>query len=285
MGQSVDSTIYHPQKTLLVGSAGAAIGVGTLTGLTVLWYQEHDRSTFHFFNDNNDWLQMDKAGHAMTAYYLGRMGIRALQWTGTAPKKSVWIGGLYGFTYLSAIEVLDGFSDGYGFSPGDLIANAAGAGLVIGQELAWKDQRVQLKVSAHFSEYAQYRPELLGTSALERLLKDYNGQTYWLSVNGAAWFREKPVWLPAWLNFAGGYSADGMTGGSANPPYNSEGVPIPGFDRQRQFYLSLDVDLTRIRTNSKALKTIFELFSFVKFPAPALEFRSDGVVRGHWFYF
>ncbi len=283
--QPADSAIYYPDRTLLVGGAGAVIGVGTLTGLTVLWYKDHEKAPFHFFNDNNDWLQMDKAGHAMTAYYMGRMGIRALQWTGTDFKKSVWIGGLYGFAYLSAIEVLDGFSAGYGFSTGDVLANAAGSALVIGQELAWADQRAQLKFSAHLSGYAKYRPELLGSNTIERFLKDYNGQTYWLSVNGAAWFDEKPTWLPTWLNLALGYGADGMTGGSVNPPFNSSGIPIPHFERNRQFYLSLDVDLTRIQTRSKVLKTVFELFSFVKIPAPALEIRSDGAVRGHWLYF
>lgn len=283
--QPVDTVAFKPARAWLVGSAGAAIGGGSLIGLSAAWYEDHERAHFHFFNDNADWLQMDKVGHAMTAYYMGRMGIRAMEWTGTERKKSIWIGGLYGFAFLSGIEVLDGFSVDYGFSPGDMAANAVGATVVIGQELLWQEQRMLLKYSAHFTDYAQHRPEVLGSTEMERLLKDYNGQTYWLSVNGAAWFNEKPNWLPRWLNIAAGYSVDGLTGGTSNPAFNSDGDPIPQFSRQRQFYLSVDVDLTRIQTRSKALKTCFELLSFVKFPAPALEFNQGGVVRGHWIYF
>ncbi len=285
VAQSADTVAFKPARAWLVGSSGAAIGAGTIVGLSVLWYKDHDRSQFHLFNDNGDWLQMDKAGHAMTAYYMGHMGIRALQWTGTERKKAVWIGGLYGFTYLTAIEVLDSFSDEYGFSVGDVASNGMGAAMAIGQELLWREQRMFLKFSAQYSPYAQYRPEVLGSEPLERLLKDYNGQTYWLSVNASAWFREKPDWLPAWLNIAAGYGVDGLTGGTSNPAFNHEGEPLPFFQRQRQLYLSIDVDLTRIKTRSKVLRTCFDLLSFVKIPAPAIEINQQGTVRGHWIYF
>lgn len=283
--QSSDTTKYNPHRTLLVGSAGAVIAGGTIVGLSALWYKDQPRTSFHFFNDNADWLQMDKVGHAMTSYYLGRMGIRAMEWTGTERKKAVLIGGLYGFAYLTAIEVLDGFSAEWGFSLGDMAANAGGAGLLIGQELLWRDQRMVLKYSASFSPYAKYRPELLGSSAMERLLKDYNGQSYWLSVNAAAWFNEKPSWLPVWLNVALGYSGDGMLGGTSNPDFNSAGEALPHFDRRRQFLLSVDIDLTRIKTRSKVLRTCFELFNFVKIPAPAIELDQRGKFTGHWLYF
>lgn len=285
IGQSGDSSEYKPGRVLLIGSSGAVISGGTLLGLSVLWFSDQPRTSFQFYNDNADWLQIDKVGHATTAYYLGRIGMRALEWTGTQRKRAVLIGGMYGFVYLTAVEVLDGFSAAYGFSPGDMVANAAGAGLLIGQEYLWREQRIVLKYSAGFSPYAKYRPEVLGSSVMERLLKDYNGQSYWLSVNAAAWFKEKPNWLPGWLNVAVGYSGDGMLGGTSNPEFNSAGDPLPHFERQRQFYLSLDIDLTRINTRSKVLRTCFELFSFVKIPAPTIELNQSGKVTGHWLYF
>lgn len=254
-------------------------------GLSQVWYREEPMEAFHLFDDNSSWLQMDKVGHTMTAYYMGNMGIKAMQWTGTKRKKAIWIGGLYGFAYLSAIEVLDGFSSEWGFSVGDMAANAAGSALAISEQLLWDEQRIFMKYSAQFTDYAQYRPAVLGSSAMERLLKDYNGQTYWLSVNVSSWFREKPKWLPAWINIAAGYGVDGLTGGEANIAFTDNGFPVPNFKRQRQFYLSLDLDLTRIPTNSKVLRTCFDLLSFVKFPAPALEIKSGGVVKGHWIYF
>lgn len=283
--QTVDSTAFYPKRAWLVGSVGAVGSAATLVGLSQLWYSEEPMEKFHLFNDNQDWLQMDKAGHAVTAYNLGNLGIKALRWTGTKRKKAIWYGGLYGFFYLTSVEVLDGFSKEWGFSVGDMSANAMGTGVVIAQELLWDEQRVRMKFSAGFSKYAAYRPEVLGSSTMERLLKDYNGQTYWLTTSPAAWMKQKPDWFPGWLSLAVGYGVDGLTGGTKNPLYSSSGLPMPYFPRQRQFYLSLDVDLTRIKTRSKVLKTCFELISFIKIPAPAIEVTSAGKWRGHWLHF
>lgn len=280
-----DTAVWSGPRTALVASAGTVISTGTLIGLSELWFADQPRTSFRFFNDNADWLQMDKIGHMTSSYYLGRIGMRALQWTGTSRKNAVWWGGTFGFVYLTAVEVLDGFSAAYGFSAGDMVANALGTGIFVGQELLWQEQRVLLKYSVRLSPYAQYRPEVLGSSVVERLLKDYNGQSYWLSINAAAWFKKKPDWLPGWVNLAIGYSGDGMLGGGSNPEFNAAGEPLPSFNRQRQFFLSLDVDLTRIRTKSKVLRTCFELISIVKIPAPAIEINQSGELRGHWVYF
>jgi hypothetical protein len=107
-------------------------------------------------------------------------------------------------------------------------------------------------------------------------LKDYNGQTYWLSLNPASFMKEGTR-FPKWLNIAFGYGAEGMTGGDFNPPYvDANGKQIE-FDRYRQYYLSLDVDLTRIKTRSKFLRTFFNTIGFLKIPAPALEFSKKGI--------
>jgi hypothetical protein len=60
----------------------------------------------------------------------------------------------------------------------DIIANASGTALFV----LWKEQRITPKFSFHTTQYAQYRPNVLGSSLAEQMLKDYNGQTYWLSV-------------------------------------------------------------------------------------------------------
>jgi hypothetical protein len=83
------------------------------------------------------------------------------------------------------------------------------------------------------------------------------------------------------LNVAAGYGADGMIGGYSNPPLaDGFGNPL-AFERYRQFYLSLDIDLTRIKTRSPFLKAALMAFGFIKIPAPALEFNKYGV-KGHW---
>lgn len=226
---------------------------------------------------------MDKIGHMTTAYYIGRIGIDFFKWGGMERKKAVWFGGMLGSVYQSTIEVLDGYSTEWGFSNGDFIANTTGSMLVITQELLWKEQRIVLKYGFQQNPYARYRPNVLGSNLQENLLKDYNGQTYWLSVNPASFISSSHC-FPKWLNIAIGYGADGMIGGTINPTLTDENGNNLYFERYRQFYLSLDVDLTRIKTRSIILKTLFTTIGFIKIPAPALEFNKHGV-KGSWIGF
>ncbi len=252
----------------------------SLVGLNNLWYSDFPRSSFHFFNDNDAWMQIDKAGHTMTAYYTGKVGIGLLKWSGVERKKAIWYGGSLGFVYLTAVEVLDGFSADWGASAGDIAANILGSAILIGQELAYDEQRIVLKYSFHQTPFALIRPKMLGSNLIENLLKDYNGQTYWFSANIHSFLHEESG-FPKWLNIAFGYGADGMLGAVENIWWDEDGIEINRTDipRYRQYYLSLDVDLTRIPLKSKFLKACSSAFGFIKVPFPALEYnRVDGIV-------
>ncbi len=263
---------------------GQALVYGTsLTLLYQTWYKNYPQSNFHWFNDNDEWLQMDKIGHATTSAYFGKFGYEMYRWAGVERKKAIWIGGSSGFILLTVIEILDGFSAQWGASSGDFIANASGAALFIGQQLGWNEQRVYLKWSYHGTEYAKIRSDQLGTRFMERMLKDYNGQTYWLSGNIKS-FLPKRSNFPGWLNVAVGYGAEGMLGANGNPS-EINGLPAPEYDRYRQYFLSLDVDLARIKTRSHFLKFILNGLNFIKIPFPALEFNKNDGVKFHPFYF
>lgn len=260
----------------------ASLYTGAVIGLNYLWYEDYPRSSFHFINDNYEWMGMDKFGHATSSYYVGLLGYETLKWAGVKRKPAIWIGGSLGHIFLTSIEVLDGFSAEWGASWGDLIANAGGSALFISQQLLWNEQRIGLKYSFWPSEYANRRPELLGDNFIQQTLKDYNGQTYWLTCNVWSFLpnREKSM-FPKWLNIAVGYGANGMLGGSSNP------AEFSSIHRYHQFYLSLDIDLTKIRTKSKFLKTLFKTINFIKIPAPAIEFNTNTTdnVKFHWIFF
>ena len=83
------------------------------------------------------------------------------------------------------------------------------------------------------------------------------------------------------MNVAIGYGAEGML--TAREDEFLEGINNP--ERFRQFYLSLDIDLTKIKTNSHFLKTIFDVFNLIKVPFPALEITSKGIVKLHYISF
>ncbi|MBN2747235.1 MAG: DUF2279 domain-containing protein [Bacteroidales bacterium] len=262
----VDTVVNKKRLCLMAGAETVAIAT-TFTGLYMLWYRDYPMGRFHSFNDNSEWLQMDKVGHATSSYFLGKLGFDLMRGVGLDKRNALIFGGGVGLFYLTGVEIMDGFSNGWGFSYGDMIANTAGAALFIGQQWAFDKQIVSMKFSYSASPYAVYRPELLGENSLQRLLKDYNGQTYWLSVNLKSFMPNKNG-FPEWLNLAFGYGANGMLGGFSNPI----GTDYPQIERYRQFYLSPDIDWTRIPVKNKYLKFVLEVLSFVKLPAPALEY-------------
>jgi hypothetical protein len=273
-----DSLNTKRQNTVIISEA--LMASGALVGLNQLWYSDYPKSDFHFINDNSEWLQMDKLGHSFSSYHLGRLGAEALNWSGASKKNQLVYGAGLGFVFLTAVEVFDGFSSEWGASTGDIIANASGAAFYFSQELLWKEQRITPKFSFHTTQYANQRPAVLGSSFAEQILKDYNGQTYWLSVNLYSFSKGSKI--PKWLNLALGYGGDGMiTGNKENYSQNSTSNP----QRFRQFYLSWDVDLTKINTKSHFLKTIFSVLNTVKIPAPTIEIRQFNGIKWHLIYF
>lgn len=272
-----DSLSVFKKRKLVLGFSTLAVTSSSIIYLNQAWYAKYNTSNFHFFNDINEWCQLDKCGHTFTNYQTARLMMEAMNWAGYSDKKQILIGGLSGFTYMTAVEMMDGFSDGWGFSWGDMAANFLGTGMAIGQKIAWNKQRIQLKFMYHTSSYPQYNPSLLGKNLSERVLKDYNGQTYWLSINPSSFMKHENK-FPKWLNVAFGYGANGML----NAHYNKflvidENGNVINFDRYRQFYFSLDADLTRIKTKSKVLKSIFSVINIIKIPFPNLELSENKI--------
>lgn len=248
-------------KKRLFGSS-VVIGtsyVGSIISLQQVWYKESFQQDFHLFNDGKNWLQMDKAGHVYTCYYLSSVLSGNMRWNGLDTKKSNLIGGTIGLSYLTSLEILDGFSKDWGFSWWDMASNLGGAALFIGQEYAFSKQIFIPKFSFHTTKYASIRPEVLGSNFPEQLLKDYNGQTYWLSFSpGNLGLRSFPKWLC--LSF--GYSADEKLVGDAEvfEKYNSE----------REFLFSLDVDLNKLNIKNEFWKKVLKQVNVIKIPFPAI---------------
>lgn len=280
------------QKNRVPFVAGLNLAVygGSLFILHRAWYKDEPRTSFHVFDDSREWLQVDKVGHGWTAYNTGRAATLLWKWAGLPHKKAVWIGGLSGFVYLTGIEFLDAYSAKWGWSWSDIAANITGSALFMGQEFLWKEQRIQYKFSFHRKNYGEpmlekRADELYGDGLYERMLKDYNAQTYWFSFNLRS-FMPDSKW-PAWLNMAFGYGADGMFGGFRNSWKDESGMEITRYDipRKRQFFLSPDIDFTKIKTKSKFLKTGFVLLNAFKCPAPALMLDSKGKFKAYALYF
>ncbi len=300
--QSKLTNFVTPADTFNAKRLGLILGTETTlyTGATIAlyqyWYKDYPLSGFQFFNDNGEWLQYDKMGHFYTAYFETDITTKFYQWTGMNDHKAYWAGALTGSILQLTIEVFDGFSEKWGFSPGDIAANTLGAGLCAGQNYLWDEQRIKVKFSSHYADYSMYdqivqdrAAQLFGTTGPEKVLKDYNGQTTWLSVNPSM-FMSPETRFPKWLMVSAGYSVEGLLGGYENAwcddpevrPEDCDPAHLTQYndiDRYRQFYLSLDVDLTQIPVQSPYLKMLFNVLNIVKFPAPALEINQGQGLR------
>lgn len=275
---SSSAPVVNKKNLLIVAGANAVFYTGSFIALNKAWYADYDRTHFHFFNDIPEWNQMDKAGHIWTTYHVARASREMWAWTGLNKHTSAILGGVSGMVYQSIIEIQDAYSVEWGFSWGDVGANIAGAGLFVLQELAAGKQNVSIKMTFWPKKYSPdliaRRNEMFGSSVAERVLKDYNSQTYWVSANLQSLLPDLNV--PAWLNVAVGYGANGMYGGRSNEWIDKQGVyqDFRDVKRERKFYLSPDIDLTRIPTRSKLLRKVFFVLNVIKVPAPALMVKS-----------
>lgn len=256
---------------------GSSLYAVTLIGLNQIWYKNNPRTGFHFFDDHTEWQQVDKAGHFFTAYHISNTGFKVFQWTGMPKRKAVWLGSITGLIFQTPIEILDGFSTAYGASWTDLLANMAGSALVL-QNLFWEEPRIHTKFSFHQTAYAHLRPNILGENLPQQIIKDYNGQTYWLAFDIQPWLGKQSK-FPPWLNVSLGYGAENMV--FAHTKDNIQN----GYETYRQYYLSLDINLTRIPVRNKLVKSLFFALNTIHIPAPALEWnRKKGFIL-HGLYF
>lgn len=268
-----DSIPFNKKKVTRLAIGSAAVYTLGMVGLNEIWYKENPRERFHFFNDNAEWKQVDKVGHFYSSFYLSALSAKGFNQCGLPGRNAALVGVLTGFGSLLTIEVMDGYSSAYGASVGDLLANAGGSSFYWLQQSMWNEMRLQPKFSFHRTAYAPQRPNVLGDSFVQEVLKDYNGQTYWLSVDMDRFMR-----FPKWLNLAVGYGAEEMI--YARDANNL----VAGFTPHRQYYLALDLDLRFIQTRSRVLKSVLAVLSAIKLPAPTAVLTKDGLCF-HPFYF
>ena len=165
--------------------------------------------------------------------------------------------------------------------------------------------------TTHKSMTVKERVKLLYGDSIDTAIKDYNAINYWLSFNLKSFVLEKAKndniegiinkdithhtsritqlsKIPDWLNVAVGYGAENMYGGYENK-WESETsgnfeLEDKDFKRYRQYYISLDVDWNRIKTDNLYHKTLATIFNSIKVPSPTLEISEKGI-RVHWLFF
>ena len=95
VGQKIDNRNYPDTLNRKILStaiiAESAFYLGGMSYLQFIWYKDHDRVPFHFYNDNSGYLQVDKFGHAFGAYMESYIGYHWLRRAGVPKNKSIEI--------------------------------------------------------------------------------------------------------------------------------------------------------------------------------------------------
>ncbi len=249
----------------------------TLAILQLTWYGKDGMVPFHWFDDLDEWQQIDKLGHYLSTFHVARVLIYTF-WNNNLGKRSgTLVGGISAFLLISMYEWFDGHSPSYGASAYDIAANGLGALSASLQLWFWGQARVLPQLSFHSSPYAALRPNVLGNGLSEAWIKDYNGQTIWFLFNPhylLGWKR----W-PHWLGISLGYGGEQMLYGRLLQNHEH------GYHPYHQWYIALGPDLTFLRSNRYlAVRRMMNIVDIVRIPTPALELNMIGQATQLVFY-
>jgi hypothetical protein len=85
-----DSTLRYKKKIKTLAITSAIGYVGAYATLGYFWYSNQTTSNFHFFNDNQEWMQMDKFGHALGAFAISETAVQTLRNIGMERKSHTY---------------------------------------------------------------------------------------------------------------------------------------------------------------------------------------------------
>lgn len=269
-----NSDINFLKLSAIVGAMVSADLVGYFYQRQV-WYRE-ETTVFHtldFTNDWKKWQQMDKIGHFTDAYFTSDLAGKLYRWSGFSGNTSVWLGALSGWIWMLQIELSDAFMAEWGFSWGDMLTNTLGSGFYVLQQFNYDLLGgIHPKFSWHKSDAwteGRYYREPGG------LIEDYEGMTFWITVNPHHYFPESwknsyPEWL-APLGIAFGQGAK-----------NIAGNPWGGY---KEFFVGLDIDIRKIPVGDDLdfLRFLKSEFNFIRLPLPTIRFSPSGTWFGFYF--
>ncbi len=277
--QTIDSLEFRKKRQIFFGSYGTTYVV-SMTGLYFTWYDSYKKTKFHWFDDSKEWQQIDKIGHAFTAFQLNQNTFFSLKKLGYNEKQSIYYSAISSFLVMNTIEIFDGFSEKWGASYSDIVFNAIGTSLFSLQQYFFKKVPVKVKFSYHYTPLSNVRPNALGSKPWDKILKDYNGQTYWLNVNIHDFV---PRFKPKWLNISFGYGGYNMIYAKENEQIiNIGNYPSSELKYDKKHYrrllLSLDISPHKINTKFSCLNKFLKVFSVIKLPFPSVEINKHQIV-------
>jgi len=264
---SVDiKTEIEPAKLFGVASLtliayGAAYGFVFEKG----WWDDNGGRGFHFENDFDYALNLDKLGHFAAGVVLGEFFYEGYHWAGASEFQSYLFAGLSALATHIAIDIKDGFAPKWGFSIFDVLSGGIGGFLPMAERYVPLFKYIDLKWSYWINSNAYYDHQHDASGGI--FTDDYVNQTFWLSVKPYRMLPEAArKYYPSWLAIAVGLSIDEKV-------FTKEPHP------RREVYVALDYDLEAFRPQSRFARFAVKMLNYFKLPAPTIQVYPEF----HWY--
>jgi len=250
---------------------------GGTTGLFILQHKYQlnsiwkEQTNFRIIESWNYALYTDKFGHFWSGNFISYIYRDLFQEIGISSETSIWLGGFMGLSYLTYIEIMDGYGKDWGFEPSDFYFNLLGSIYFVSQHY--------LPILQNITPKAMYfKPEShneLSRNPSNNFIDNYSGQTFFLSINvyNLLPMELKKYWIN-WLEISVGYSARNL---SYLPPTSKDGnvnsyEVFPGVWGSPRFIIALDYNLVKMLPDGPPFWNWFkQTINYIKFPSPALE--------------
>jgi hypothetical protein len=254
-----------PWRMALLGTIGAGVFTAMHIYYKDTWWKDQ-RRFFKFAEDGYYARNVDKVSHIYTANVFTELTAVAYEWAGISPGKSLLYGAITSMAYETYIEINDGFAPIWGFDWVDMGANFFG--------VLYPFLQREIPVLKNFTFKWSFKPEWVKrkVSNSNDLLDDYTNMTFWLGVSPEGLLPKKAAkYYPGFLGFAIGLSLKNASHATGTT------------DAYREWFISLDYDITKLPGKSDFLKKLKKILNFYHFPAPAVRVSPSGVWYGLYF--
>jgi len=251
----VSSRIIPWKLALVSGSVLSVYGVSYFLVFGKSWWGTEPQP-FHFENDFEYALNLDKLGHLYSGILMGEFFYDGLIWSGLShiPAR-IFAGGFASLTHVG-IDIKDGLGP-WGYSIWDVIAGSVGGFWPYLKDICPLLEPLKFKATywKHSQAYWNHQDKTIFTD-------DYVNWTYWLSFKTEWLFPKsaRPYW-PDWLYIAAGVSVDDIAV-----------IEDDGINGSREYYVSLDVDLDGIIKPKKYVyNRLLTYITTIKLPTPSIQ--------------
>jgi len=272
-----------PNLTTKIKPIPAAILGGIFTAIFIVQHELQQNTIwkqtgpFNIQEDGQWTYYLDKGGHFYGTYMPSYLMSEFLMTAGFSWDMSTILGSIFGLCYTGYVEILDGYSVGFGFSPTDFYADIAGSSFFLAQHY--------VPFLQNFTPKFQYvKPSWIGElnrKPSESFIDDYSSQTFWMSVNVHN-ILPKSInkYWPKWMELSFGYAVYSLCDPTSYKGYNCDpkrSFPISDYGwGNRKFLIALDYNLIQLIPDTWNFPNwVRQGLNYFRWPSPVLEIGHD----------